>query len=138
MNISRLIKNLIQIIVIGAILVVTKRKMKWIFWPFFVGLSLLLSPWLVFLIIIIVEFVIGFITGMNIEINNYDWVVFPIWAIVFVIITPLIYRSITLIEEELDGKPTDISIWGKVLGFLWGVLVNIFLLYRLDFFQNFY
>ena len=65
MNLQKLIKNLIQIIVIAYLLVTTKRKAKWLFWPLFVLTSVLLSPWILIMIILA-----GFISYSRVK-NNY-------------------------------------------------------------------
>lgn len=137
MNLRKLIKNLIQLIVIGAILVMTKRNFKFLFWPLFVLLSVLLSPWILLIIILIIQVIIcDFILGLNVELIKVDWVVFPIWILTYVITTPALYKAITTIEEEWDGKPTFISNSGIFFGYLWGLAATIFVLYRLDFFED--
>lgn len=138
MDLKRLIKGLIQLAILAAILVMTKRKVKWLFWFFFVLLSLFLSPWLVLLILLIFQIIIcDFILGINVELIGVNWIVIPIWALTYLVTTPALYNAITLIEEELDGKPTMISASGKFFGFLWGLAASIFFLYRLDFFNAF-
>jgi hypothetical protein len=137
MNLQKLIKNLIQIIVISYLLVTTKRKARWLFWPLFVLTSVLLSPWILIIIILLIELIIfDFILGINVELIKINWFVIPIWVLTYILTTPAIYNAITLIEEEWDGKPTIISATGKFFGFLWGVAATIFVLYRLGFFES--
>ncbi len=138
MDLKGFIKRLIHLAILAAILVMTKRRVKWLFWFFFVLLSIFLSPWLVLLIVLLFQIIIcDFILGINVELIGVDWFVFPIWALTYLVTTPALYNAITLIEQELDGKPTMISASGKFLGFLWGLATSIFFLYRLGFFNAF-
>ena len=136
---SKLLKNLLQLIIIGALLVMTKRKAKWLFWPLFVFLNWAISPYIIIAILLFVQvFICDFIFGINIEILNYDWFVLPIWCLTFISLIPALYKTINTIEIELDGQATEISLTSKIIGYTWGLAFNVFLLYRLDFFHWMY
>jgi hypothetical protein len=136
---SKLLKNLLQLIIIGALLVMTKRKAKWLFWPLFVFLNWAISPYIIIAILLFVQvFICDFILGINIEILNYDWFVLPIWCLTFISLIPALYKTINTIEIELDGQATEISLTSKIIGYTWGLAFNVFLLYRLDFFHWMY
>lgn len=136
---SKLLKNLLQLIIIGALLVMTKRKAKWLFWPLFVFLNWAISPYIIIAILLFVQvFICDFILGINIEIMNYDWFVLPIWCLTFISLIPALYKTINTIEIELDGQATEISLTSKIIGYTWGLAFNVFLLYRLDFFHWMY
>jgi hypothetical protein len=136
---SKLLKNLLQLIIIGALLVMTKRKAKWLFWPLFVFLNWAISPYIIIAILLFVQvFICDFILGINIEILNYDWFVLPIWCLTFISLIPALYKTINTIEIELDGQATEISLTSQIIGYTWGLAFNVFLLYRLDFFHWMY
>lgn len=133
---SKLLKNILQLIIIGALLVTTKRKAKWMFWPLFVFVNWAISPWIIIVILIFVQvFVFDFILGVPIEILDYDWFIWPIWGLTYVLLIPALYKTINAIELELDGQITAISTTSQLLGYTWGLAFNLFLLYRLDFFH---
>lgn len=133
---SKFLKNVFQLIIIGALLVMTKRKAKWLFWPLFVFLNWAISPWIIILILVFVQvFIFDFIFGISIEILDYDWFVLPIWGLSFLLLIPGLYNTINEIEMEVDGQVTYISTTSKLIGYTWGLAFNLFLLYRLDFFH---
>lgn len=133
---SKFLKNVFQLIIIGALLVMTKRKAKWLFWPLFVFLNWAISPWIIILILVFVQvFIFDFIFGISIEILDYDWFVLPIWGLSFFLLIPGLYNTINEIEMEVDGQVTYISTTSKLIGYTWGLAFNLFLLYRLDFFH---
>jgi hypothetical protein len=130
------IRNLIQIAIIGLILVQTKRKVKWLFWPFFVLTNLLLSPWIVIAIYCFIDlFILQFILGIRVEFRDIQWLIWLIWIPSFLVLTPILYNAINLIEEAIYGSITEISSTGKLLGYSWGIIATLFTLHRLDFFR---
>jgi hypothetical protein len=133
---SKFLKNLLQLIIIGSLLVMTKRKAKWLFWPLFVFINWAISPWIIIGILVFVQvFIFDFILGVSIEILDYEWFVLPIWGLTYLFLIPALYKTINSIEMEVDGQITPISTPSQIIGYTWGLAFNIFLLYRLDFFD---
>jgi hypothetical protein len=131
-----IIRNLIQIAIVGLILVQTKRKAKWLFWPFFVLTNLLLSPWIVIAIYSVFDlFILQFILGIRVEFRDMQWLIWLLWIPSFLILIPILYKAINLLEEAIHGSITEISSPGKLLGYCWGIIATLFTLYRLDFFR---
>jgi hypothetical protein len=114
----------------------TKRKAKWLFWPLFVFINWAISPWIIIGILVFVQvFIFDFILGVSIEILDYEWFVLPIWGLTYLFLIPALYKTINSIEMEVDGQVTPISTLSQIIGYTWGLAFNIFLLYRLDFFD---
>jgi hypothetical protein len=133
---SKFLKTLLQLIIIGALLVMTKRKAKWLFWPLFVFINWAISPWIIIGILVFIQvFIFDFILGVSIEILEYEWFVLPIWGLTYLFLIPALYKTINSIEMEVDGQVTPISTLSQIIGYTWGLAFNIFLLYRLDFFD---
>jgi small-conductance mechanosensitive channel len=128
-------RYLIQIVIVGVILVQTKRKAKWLFWPLFVLTNLLLSPWIVIAIISVLIIFIDFFLGLSVEIRDIEWLIWLLWITIFLILIPTLYKAINLLEEAIHGSITEISSTGKLLGYCWGIIATLFTLYRLDFFS---
>ncbi len=134
-----IIRNLIQIAIVGLILVQTKRKAKWLFWPLFVLTNLLLSPWIVIAIYCVFDlFILQFILGLSVEFKDMQWLIWLLWIPIFLILIPTLYKAINLLEEAIHGSITEISSTGKLLGYCWGIIATLFTLYRLDFFRYLY
>ena len=130
-----IIRNLIQIAIVGLILVQTKRKVKWLFWPFFVLTNLLLSPWIVIAIYGIFDlFILQFILGIRVEFRDMQWLIWLLWIPSFLMLIPILYKAINILEEAIHGSITEISSTGKLLGYCWGIIATLFTLHRLDFF----
>ena len=131
-----IIRNLIQIAIVGLILVQTKRKAKWLFWPLFVLTNLLLSPWIVIAIYSVFDlFILQFILGIRVEFRDMQWLIWLLWIPSFLILIPILYKAINLLEEAIHGSITEISSTRKLLGYCWGIIATLFTLYRLDFFR---
>ena len=66
-----------------------------------------------------------------------SWIMYPLAALSYIILLPGLYNAISLIEETIDNSVTEISLAGKLFGYIWGIVANAFVLYRLHFFDNF-
>jgi hypothetical protein len=135
-KLNSLIRNLIQIAIVGLILVQTKRRAKWLFWPIFVLTNFLLSPWIALGIYCLIDlFIFQFILGIRVEFRDVDWLLWIFWIASFLVLIPALYRAVNMIEEAIDGAITQISTSGKIVGYIWGIIATLFILFRLDFFR---
>jgi hypothetical protein len=131
------LNTLLTIIIIGALLVQTKRIAKWLFWPLFVFLHCTLSMIITFAIgLFINAFICQLIFGTYYDVLD-SWIIYPITGLIYLILMPGLYNAICMIEETIDNNVTDISLAGKLFGYTWGIIANAFVLYRLSFFDNF-
>jgi hypothetical protein len=136
-RLAKLIQTIIGLIIIGALLVQTKRIAKWIFWPLFVFLHFLLSIIIPSAIALFSNvFICQLILGTYYDVLD-SWIMYPLAALSYLILLPGLYNAISMIEEVIDNKVTDISIAGKLFGYTWGIIANAFVLYRLHFFDDF-
>lgn len=123
--------TLLTIILIGALLVQTKRIAKWMFWPLFVFLHLLFSIFTTLAIAVFVNvFICQLVFGTHWDFFD-SWTMYPLTGLTYLILLPCLYNAISLIEAKIDNNITVISLAGKLFGYIWGILINTLVFYRL-------
>ncbi len=131
---NKLIKYLesfFTIIIFGVLLVQFKRNSRFLFWPLFVFCHLIISIIITVLIGLFIDVFIGqFILGTYLNFINSS-AMYPIIILIFILFGPILYSTIGQIEVAILDSKTNISNFGIISGYLWGLVANLFVLHRL-------
>ena len=133
-QISKILKAALQIIFVGVFIAYTKRHLKILFWPLYACCTWLLA-FILFGIIAIFISLLGdgqfeVIKGLSFDsITGNDSFFYIFTSILFVMLCPIVWKTIQLIEETIEGDIYVFKTQYFILGFSYGLGVSLIVIY---------